>query len=38
MTLSGLKAIMSADPVPIDGYRLSDEAEAKQMGFHHKTP
>ena len=37
ITLSHLKAIMSADPVMVDIRRFFDETEAKQMGFHYKT-
>jgi len=36
-TLSGLKTIMSHDPVLIDVTRFFDETEARRMGFHYKS-
>jgi len=37
ITLSGLKTIMSHDPVLIDVTRFFDETEARRMGFHYKS-
>jgi UDP-N-acetyl-D-galactosamine dehydrogenase len=37
ISLSDLKAITDTAPILIDIYRLFDETEAKQMGFHYKS-